>query len=85
MDMLLPHRRASPPARLLDSAYRPVQRLCVHQYERFAYAYAEFTSEETKRKWMWSRQMVKEARFWRSVVTFLAGEPVSDIWCCAPC
>ena len=58
---------------LAKAAYQPVQRQADRQIERFAYVYADFTSEETKRKWKWSRQMAQEAKLWRSVVTFLQG------------
>ena len=59
---------------LAKAAYQPVQRQADRQIERFAYVYADFTSEETKRKWKWSRQMAQEAKLWRSVVTFLQGK-----------
>ncbi len=69
----LPGRRASPPVRLANRAYQPVKREYDHQFRRFAFVYADFTSEETKRKWKWSRQMEREAKFWKSLVVFFQG------------
>lgn len=67
--------RTSPPARLLNGAYQPVKQEFDRQFRRFAYVYADFTSEETKRKWKWSRQMSQEAKLWKSIVAFLQGKP----------
>lgn len=80
--------RASPPVQLAKAAYQPVQRQADRQIERFAYVYADFTSEETKRKWKWSRQMAQEAKLWRSVVTFLQGKVHAGrprLWSCLTC
>lgn len=59
---------------LVHGAYKPVKQEFDRQFQRFAYVYADFTSEETKRKWKWSRQMAQEAKLWRSIVTFTQGE-----------
>ena len=71
-------RRTSPPARLLDTAWQPVAGEVQRQYGRFVNVYAGFTSEETKRKWKWSRQMDQERRFWVKCLKFWAGAP----WTC---
>ena len=59
--------------RLLDRAVQPAAREAGRQWDRFANVYAEFTSEETKRKWKWSRQLDQERRFWAKVLKFCLG------------
>lgn len=71
-------RRSSPPAKLLDAAWQPVAGEVQRQYGRFVNVYAGYTSEETKRKWKWSRQMDQERRFWVKCLKFWAGAP----WMC---
>lgn len=68
--------RTSSPARALEFVATPVLREADSQWVHFLNLYADFISEETKRKWKWSRQMDQESRFWKKVLTFCWGRPL---------
>lgn len=72
--------RTSPPARALEAVATPILQEVDKQWVRFLNLYADFISEETKRKWKWSRQMDQETRFWKKVLTFCWAVALTFVW-----
>lgn len=72
--------RTSPPARTIGAVVKVILREADLVWAQFLSLYAHFVSEETKRKWKWSRQMDQETRFWRKILIFCWAVALTVVW-----